>query len=233
VEELYGTRYQRGSFSLINVGSGFHCLRSFFPLTLSRITLDHWHDSKAVHKAAWTYREGSINLLQLERKVHQPIMISTVYQHSQFGVEMLLQQLLAVVYMKHTHTSVHTQLTAHLPQSCMQILGCCSHSFKQGLAFRELCSDGRGQGAPCKSRGLRFCVIMTGGLQGKVHTVYWRCEGGQSTNQWWVFKKRVVSTLNIFLYHGDECTTPSKKMFGYEKENEKNKQAVKATPHIN
>jgi len=30
VEELYGTRYQSGSFSLINVGSGFHCLRSFF-----------------------------------------------------------------------------------------------------------------------------------------------------------------------------------------------------------
>ena len=30
MEELYGTRYQSGSFSLINVGSGFHCLRSFF-----------------------------------------------------------------------------------------------------------------------------------------------------------------------------------------------------------
>ena len=30
VEELYGTRYQSGSFSLINVGSGFHCLRKFF-----------------------------------------------------------------------------------------------------------------------------------------------------------------------------------------------------------
>jgi len=29
VEELYGTRYQSGSFSLINVGSGCHCLRSF------------------------------------------------------------------------------------------------------------------------------------------------------------------------------------------------------------
>jgi len=29
VEELYGTRYQSGSFSLINVGSGFHCLRDF------------------------------------------------------------------------------------------------------------------------------------------------------------------------------------------------------------
>ena len=30
VEELYGTRYQSGSFSLTNVGSVFHCLRSFF-----------------------------------------------------------------------------------------------------------------------------------------------------------------------------------------------------------
>jgi len=34
VEELYGTRYQSGSFSLINVGSGFHCLLSL-PLTLT------------------------------------------------------------------------------------------------------------------------------------------------------------------------------------------------------
>jgi hypothetical protein len=30
VEELYGTWYQSGSFFLIPVGSGFHCLRSFF-----------------------------------------------------------------------------------------------------------------------------------------------------------------------------------------------------------
>jgi hypothetical protein len=29
VEELYGTRYQSGSFSLTNVGSGFYCLHSF------------------------------------------------------------------------------------------------------------------------------------------------------------------------------------------------------------
>ena len=36
VEKLYGTRYQSDSYSLINVGSGFHCLRNFsiflFPL---------------------------------------------------------------------------------------------------------------------------------------------------------------------------------------------------------
>jgi hypothetical protein len=30
VEELYGTRYQSGSFSLIDVGSGFHCLHSYY-----------------------------------------------------------------------------------------------------------------------------------------------------------------------------------------------------------
>ena len=30
MEELHGIRYESGSFSLINVGSGFHCLRSFF-----------------------------------------------------------------------------------------------------------------------------------------------------------------------------------------------------------
>ena len=30
VEELYGARYQSCSFSLINAGSGFHCLHIFF-----------------------------------------------------------------------------------------------------------------------------------------------------------------------------------------------------------
>jgi hypothetical protein len=29
VEEVYGTQYHIGSFSLINVGTGFHCLRSW------------------------------------------------------------------------------------------------------------------------------------------------------------------------------------------------------------
>jgi len=40
VEELYGTQYQSGSFSLFNVGSGFHCLRIvflFFSSTLMAI----------------------------------------------------------------------------------------------------------------------------------------------------------------------------------------------------
>jgi len=40
VEELYGTRYQNGSFFLINVGSGFHCLRSF-SLNFSCLSLCH------------------------------------------------------------------------------------------------------------------------------------------------------------------------------------------------
>jgi hypothetical protein len=37
VEELYGTRYQSGSFFLIDVGSGFHCLRSFSFLFFSEL----------------------------------------------------------------------------------------------------------------------------------------------------------------------------------------------------
>ena len=42
VEELYCTRYQSGSFSLINVGSGFYCLRSFsFSFFFSRGFVDH------------------------------------------------------------------------------------------------------------------------------------------------------------------------------------------------
>jgi len=47
VEELYGTRYQSGSFSLINVGSGFHCLRSFsfFFSFLVFDVLSHLYDS--------------------------------------------------------------------------------------------------------------------------------------------------------------------------------------------
>ena len=40
VEDLYGTQYQSGSFSLINVGSGFHCLRSFsFPFSYGHSNL--------------------------------------------------------------------------------------------------------------------------------------------------------------------------------------------------
>jgi len=38
VEELYGSQCQRGYFSLFNVGSGFHCLRSFCSLLLSTHT---------------------------------------------------------------------------------------------------------------------------------------------------------------------------------------------------
>jgi len=41
VEELYGTRYQSGSFSLINVGSGLHCLRSFFLFFFSNPQMRH------------------------------------------------------------------------------------------------------------------------------------------------------------------------------------------------
>jgi len=43
VEELCGTRYQSGSFSLINVGSGFHCLRSFFVFA----SLEHQHQMRS------------------------------------------------------------------------------------------------------------------------------------------------------------------------------------------
>ena len=36
VEELYGTRYQSDSFSLINVGSSSHCLRCIFSFSCSK-----------------------------------------------------------------------------------------------------------------------------------------------------------------------------------------------------
>ena len=39
VEESHSTRYQSGSISLINVGSGFHCQRSFFGLSLSSVSV--------------------------------------------------------------------------------------------------------------------------------------------------------------------------------------------------
>ena len=42
VEELYGTRYQSGSFSLNNVGSGSHCLHS---LSFSFL-LSNWMENK-------------------------------------------------------------------------------------------------------------------------------------------------------------------------------------------
>ena len=37
VKEFYGTRYHSGSFCLVNVGSGFHCLRNFFFFLFPRI----------------------------------------------------------------------------------------------------------------------------------------------------------------------------------------------------
>jgi len=50
VEELYGTRYQSGSFSLITVWSGLHCLRrfslSFSFLLLSLLIVQRTPDSK-------------------------------------------------------------------------------------------------------------------------------------------------------------------------------------------
>ena len=43
MEELYGTRYHSGSFSLlINVGSGFHCLRSFSFYQPAAVRTNHW-----------------------------------------------------------------------------------------------------------------------------------------------------------------------------------------------
>jgi hypothetical protein len=43
-EELYGTRYQSGSFSLLNVGSGFHSLRSFFFFSFFSSTANAIHN---------------------------------------------------------------------------------------------------------------------------------------------------------------------------------------------
>ena len=51
VEELYGTRYQSGSFSLIYVGSGFYCLRSFFFLHTSTRDNIHMTVSNTTHLA--------------------------------------------------------------------------------------------------------------------------------------------------------------------------------------
>jgi hypothetical protein len=39
MEELFGTRYQSGSFSFFNVGSGFLCLRSYFGAFLTAFSL--------------------------------------------------------------------------------------------------------------------------------------------------------------------------------------------------
>jgi hypothetical protein len=74
VEELYGTRYQSGSFSLINVGSGFHCLRSFFSFlffsryienllrwqTVNQLTACHtmWRSNVALPSSPWVIHSG-------------------------------------------------------------------------------------------------------------------------------------------------------------------------------
>ena len=51
VEELDGTRYQSGSFSLINVGSGFQSLRSFsfFSFLAHRLAISFGQFTVFVH----------------------------------------------------------------------------------------------------------------------------------------------------------------------------------------
>jgi hypothetical protein len=64
LEELYGTRYQSGSFSLINVGSGFHCLRNFSFLFFTSLcitpTSNNWK-SCVIH---WALKKNLTHPLQ-------------------------------------------------------------------------------------------------------------------------------------------------------------------------
>jgi hypothetical protein len=54
VEELYGTRYQSGSFFLINVGSGFHCLRRYFFFISVLWLFSSFYDKKLTFDTRWT-----------------------------------------------------------------------------------------------------------------------------------------------------------------------------------
>jgi len=59
VVEIYGTRYRSGSFSLINVGSGFHCLHTSFFL-----------HSQGTHPPHGTH---PLTALLIDRCVAQPL----------------------------------------------------------------------------------------------------------------------------------------------------------------
>jgi hypothetical protein len=61
VEELYGTRYQSGSFPLINVGSGFYCLRSSFFLNSTTPTHAQTHANTHTHTHTHTHAHTCIH----------------------------------------------------------------------------------------------------------------------------------------------------------------------------
>jgi len=60
VEELYGTRYQSGSFSLINVGSGFHCPRIFLFLFPFLFIRDHCDAKNSLLNIGWFFHLGGL-----------------------------------------------------------------------------------------------------------------------------------------------------------------------------
>ena len=73
VEELYGTWYQSGSFSLFNVGSSFHFLRSiFFFFSLLTCILNRQHETIRQVQAASVsaLREESQTCYLLEPETH-------------------------------------------------------------------------------------------------------------------------------------------------------------------
>ena len=90
VEVLYGTRYQSGSVSLINVGNGFHCLRSFFFL-FSFLTYMLMHYCKSNVKIELRFQfvcmnsHGSLNVarpspplvIEKKRKEKTPLVVMT------------------------------------------------------------------------------------------------------------------------------------------------------------
>jgi len=73
VEELYCTWYQSGFFSLINVGSGFHCLRSF-----SFLFSFVQHTKKTVLSTkAWVWMAPSIIHIEALKPIHSVFILKS------------------------------------------------------------------------------------------------------------------------------------------------------------
>jgi len=79
VEELYGTRYQSGSFSWFIVGSGFYCLRSFFPF-FHTYFLTVWRGCSSSHTC-----HGS-SCTETGRLVYLILLLYPTWKHSSSSI---------------------------------------------------------------------------------------------------------------------------------------------------
>ena len=102
VRELYGSRYQSGSFSLFNMGSGFSLPAWFLFFTGSRIG-----EGCSVHWSERSTTQPHIRLLTLNKSVTFP------YRKGYLNEDEALQQYKHTRTHTHTHAHTHTHTRTH------------------------------------------------------------------------------------------------------------------------